>query len=448
MKLYSKVIMFLALVLAFSGIHVSFAASTFPDVPEDNVNNKAVEYLKQKGIISGYPDGTFKPDKSINRAEALKIALNAAASLETQEMESASIAFPDVKEKDWFYTFVSKAFALKIAAGYPDGKFKPANNINVAESLKIIENSLKGSVSQEVAENPFPDVDKGTWYAPYALYAKNKQIVWVLDDGKVHAERDITRGEFAQIIYRLVYIKENKVDTFPLSTDWPQYRHPAERYTVKYPFSWEKIEAGTQLILWKRDKPNNQVSFARVFPNGATLVLAVDKNPEQLSLDDYIKRVQYEPSGELTRLVLNKYPFASISLADQGIIDFYIELPDKSILIGYSQIGSGLAKSQLSEEMRYIVGSIRYDESPRVKNAPVNEDEAFLSAARQSVMTKDQGKKTISLFSDAIIIETDSIGIGTGPVDYYYSTRYDVTLKYERSSDVILSIEKGKKTSF
>ena len=49
---------------------------------------------------------------------------------------------------------------------------------------------------------------------------------------------------------------------------------------------------------------------------------------------------------------------------------------------------------------------------------------------------------------DAIIIETDAIGVGTGPIDYYYSEKIDLTIKYERSADVILDAREGRTTKF
>ena len=84
------------------------------------------------------------------------------------------------------------------------------------------------------------------------------------DDGDLHADRDITRAEFAQIIYRLLYIHDNKLDVFPLNKDWPGYTHPTDHYSVKYPFDWQKIPAGSQTVFWKQDAANRQISFARV----------------------------------------------------------------------------------------------------------------------------------------------------------------------------------------
>ena len=58
------------------------------------------------------------------------------------------------------------------------------------------------------------------------------------------------------------------------------------------------------------------------------------------------------------------------------------------------------------------------------------------------------GIETLKLFDDLKIIETDTIGVGTGPVDYYYSAKLNVTLKHERSFDVILDIEDGETSGF
>ena len=140
-------------------------AATFPDVPENSVYYGAVEFLKTKGIISGYPDGTFQTEKTINRAEALKIVMLGNGSDLTSQ---TTLSFPDVPEKEWFYDFVRKAFELQIVEGYPDGNFKPGNNINVAESLKIIFKGFKVEIPQEVVNNPYADVEKSEWYAPYA----------------------------------------------------------------------------------------------------------------------------------------------------------------------------------------------------------------------------------------------------------------------------------------
>src|SRR5689334_8628050 len=104
-------------------------AVSFKDVPENTINFNAVEYLKAKGVVSGYSDGTFQPDKTINRAEALKIILLASG---LSGESTAVIGFPDVHTEDWFYGYVRRGVEKNIVRGYDDGTFKPGNNINVA----------------------------------------------------------------------------------------------------------------------------------------------------------------------------------------------------------------------------------------------------------------------------------------------------------------------------
>lgn len=417
------------------------AAASFPDVPADTVNYNAVEYLKQKSVISGYPDGTFLPEKTINRAEALKMVLLATAA---NTESTAVISFPDVSVDDWFYDYVRKGFELKIIQGYPDGKFKAGNNINVAESLKMILLAFGEILSSNITANPYPDVEKGLWYAPFADYSMRKTLIWPMDDGKLHAEREITRGEFAQIIYRLMYIKENKLEKFPISTDWPVYTHPTDHYLVKVPFSWQKLTAGNQLILWKQDQANNQISFGRTYPNGAVIVIAVDPNKSGSSFDDYLGKLKYYKTGITQKLTLNGYPFANISITGTRFSDFYIELTNNTILAAYSELGDGLNEPQILEEIRHVIGSIRYTE----ESSGITDRDSFLSKVREMVLIEGSSKAALDLFPEIILIETDAIGIGTGPVDYYYNSEYDVTLKIDRTSGTLLGMRDGKTTRF
>jgi hypothetical protein len=419
---------------------ISFAAS-FSDVPENTVNYNAIEYLKAKGVISGYSDGTFQPDKAINRAEALKVLMLATA---TPLDSKLKLTFPDVAESDWFYKYVQKAYELKTVEGYPDGKFKPANNINIAESLKIIVLAFNEQSSAALTADPYPDVLKTDWYAIYAYFCKTKQLITPMDDGKLHADREITRGEFAQIIYRLMYIKEKKLDKFPIDIDWPSYTHPTDHYVIRYPFDWQILEAGKNTIFWKQDKGNGQLSFERVFPNGAKVVAYVDLNEDRIAFDEYVKKLNYYTTGVTQKMTLNGYPFAVITIDNGKFNDYYFELPNKTILIIYTEAGNGPYSPELANELRYMIGSVKYTEATTGLTAR----DKFLSQVRAKILVKGAGQDAIALFKELVLIQTDSIGIGTGPVDYYYSADYDVTLKIERNSSTLLAISDGKTTSF
>jgi hypothetical protein len=443
MNLFKRVIVF----ISFLSLTLPFtcqAAASFGDVPENTEHFAAIEYLKSKGVVSGYPDGTFGPKKPINRAEATKILI--LATNPEVDINNLTLPFPDVKPGDWFYDFVRKAFALKIVEGYPDKTFKPANTINLAESLKMILLTFKVDLPAKNPEvNPYPDVDKNFWYSIYAQYAKEKELASAQDDGKLHGEKEMNREDFAEVVYRLMYIKESNLEEFPISANWPTFSHPSDGYSLKYPFDWQKINAGDQTIFWKQDVFGGQVSFVRIYPNSATVVGTLDPNTSKLTLDQYVTKIQYEAGAEMQSQTLHNYPMRTVTLTKDGLKDFYFELPNKTILILYTQTGSGLLKLQLQNEIEALVESVRHLEgaTPQPENK-----ETLLSQIRANLLVAGKGQELLNFLSDRVIIETDTIGIGTGPVDYYYTAQYDVTIKYERNSDTLLALKEGKTSAF
>ncbi len=90
------------------------------------------------GIVQGYPTGMFLPDAQINRAEALKILMLASQLKATQETLAQPLSFADVKTDDWFTPYVRLAVWAEIVSGYDDGTFKPDRAISRSEAAKMI----------------------------------------------------------------------------------------------------------------------------------------------------------------------------------------------------------------------------------------------------------------------------------------------------------------------
>lgn len=110
----------------------------FSDVPDSSTYAQAAAYLKEHKVIQGYADGSFRPENSINRAEFLKIILEGKG---IHPSGSAfKNCFPDVGTQ-WFASYVCYAKEHGILIGYPDGYFRPEQTINRAESLKIFINT-------------------------------------------------------------------------------------------------------------------------------------------------------------------------------------------------------------------------------------------------------------------------------------------------------------------
>lgn len=464
---------YLGAVIALSMLLINSVvlAGSFPDVLDSHKNINAVEFLKKNSLVTGYPDGTFKPDSTINRAEALKIIFLARKGLYGEEsINIKKIGFPDVKTSDWFYDFVVKAYSLDIVKGYQDGSFKPANEITAAESVKMITLGLdKGFSEPSVTIKPFTDVDLSSWAAVYLDYARTKQFIEANNDGSFNPDRKMTRAEFAEIVYRVFYTGQNKLDKFPISMNWNYCQTEGLGYKIKQPAGWMKLASDDQLILWRKDYAHGQVSFARVYPNSAVAVVAVDKNPQKLSLTDYLNQIEYGNDANKQEMTLNGLPYASVFLEQSGLQDSYFQMPNGQILVVYAQIGDGDLKRQMIEEIRYMIGSLRPFES-----GDQNLEECFGTEFSGGVSTGDNSQngnntteidllkseilklvmvngaleQALGKIDDEVLFDTDTIGIGTGPVDYYYSAKLGITLKADRNANIILASRSSKTSAF
>lgn len=181
-------------------------AISFTDLSSDNKYYTAVQYLAEKKIINGYPDGSFKPNGYVNRAEALKIILEGIDA----SLSKGKLPFKDMKTEEWYSKYVYTAYKKGVVEGNPDGTFKPNKTVNKAEFFKILLNGMDVSVDSSVSENPFSDVNKNEWYAPYFAKAKELKIIDAVTT-KVNPSANMTRGEVAVAIYRLLTISDKKV---------------------------------------------------------------------------------------------------------------------------------------------------------------------------------------------------------------------------------------------
>ena len=164
------------LLLLTSLIPSVFAAENpFKDVVEGDSHFVAIQYLKDQKLINGYEDGTFRADKNVNRAEALKILLTAIPRTKIQLSQQTPIPgfnFPDVQKNDWFYETVKSAFQNQIIEGYSDKLFHPERDLNRAESLKIVLLEAKTRLPKTVDTSPYSDVPLTSWFINFAQVSK------------------------------------------------------------------------------------------------------------------------------------------------------------------------------------------------------------------------------------------------------------------------------------
>lgn len=185
----------------------TFSALAYSDVSEGNPYYMAISYLTEKGLIKGYDDGTYKPNQWINRAETLKILILAsgiATEEEIANMEAKTMRpFTDTPLDSWYTNYLIKAAEKGIIDGYPDGSFKPGNDINLAETLKIFFESLAEDIDYSKTEEfLYDDTPLNEWFTKYTAFAASKGIINIYASNTVNPSQIVSRGYLAEIIYR------------------------------------------------------------------------------------------------------------------------------------------------------------------------------------------------------------------------------------------------------
>lgn len=175
----------------------------FPDVESDHGNITAIQFMKDNEVFTGYPDGTYQPDRVLNRAEQLKVYM-LLHGIDPDEEEYKD-CFPDVGD-DWFAKYVCYAEEQGWVEGYPDGYFRPAQEVNKVEALKML-GEIQGWAMQDPTEPSYEDTPVEEWYAKYVDFAKSAGLLE--EEGATFAPADgLTRGSTAEVLFRSLAVYE------------------------------------------------------------------------------------------------------------------------------------------------------------------------------------------------------------------------------------------------
>ncbi len=184
--------------------------SLFADIGEIHPHYKAIRFLKNEGIIEGYPDGTFKPDNVVSRVEVIKFILEGIGS----DLKYArTLKFSDTNLNEWYAGYLYTAMENGIVDGYPDGTFKPSNSVKKVEFLKMLIESMNIDVNPNVGRFTFTDVNEDEWYAPYVKFAIDKNLIDV-EGRQFKPNEEMSREQVAEAIYRVKILTETGESKF------------------------------------------------------------------------------------------------------------------------------------------------------------------------------------------------------------------------------------------
>lgn len=177
----------LVLALIMGSFSFAFAANTDNQKYSDIAGKKcegAVTVLSALGVVDGYADGTYKPEKVVTRAEMAKLLIVALGM--DEYVKGTYTSFSDVGNH-WANSYIAYAASMGIIEGYPDGTFRPDNTVTYQEAVTMIVRAL-GYQDQYLT---------GTWPASHVSKAKGLGLL----DGIVATADGANRGDVAILLY-------------------------------------------------------------------------------------------------------------------------------------------------------------------------------------------------------------------------------------------------------
>jgi len=165
---------------------------SFTDVLPNSVYYDALVFLKEKELVAGYSDGSYKPSQTLSKVEAAKFIV-VAADLNLKKYDDISDIFPDADSADWYGDYIYTLYDAKVISGDADGNLTPQKNVNKAEFFKMLFIAMGEDIPAAV--------DGEEWFEPYIKAAQDMDI---LESGDVDTSKAMNRGEVADAIWKLM----------------------------------------------------------------------------------------------------------------------------------------------------------------------------------------------------------------------------------------------------
>lgn len=166
-------------------------------------------------LVKGYPDGTFRIEQGLTRAEATKIIVLASGNLAKQGCYDNDCGTPFVDLDMWQGPWVRGAWDMKIVSGVSADRFDPNREITRAEAVALVVKAFKipphygcynAHCGAGLPDDPFNDIVQ-MWQGQYLRALTDKGILQTLTPGKFYPDQAITRGQFVEMVYRAKSLK-------------------------------------------------------------------------------------------------------------------------------------------------------------------------------------------------------------------------------------------------
>ncbi|MFA5927849.1 MAG: S-layer homology domain-containing protein, partial [Candidatus Margulisiibacteriota bacterium] len=199
--------------------------TSFADVSEDFWASLPISQLATLELVNGYPDGNFKPQGDITRAEVTTLLAKAR---EANPIGKPVTLFNDMTVGHWANNYVNGSYALGLVTGYPDGSFAPKNNITRAEGVALITRFDGIVVPAKVENSPYEDVSADHWVAPLLTVAKAAGLLSYLNSNMFEDKKMLNRAETVEILSKTEYVRKKLDDLY----NWDSYVYQTQEKIV------------------------------------------------------------------------------------------------------------------------------------------------------------------------------------------------------------------------
>ena len=200
----------LVLAVVFGISCASTIAKEYKDLPKNHWAYKQIQILTDFDVVVGYPDGLYRPDQKVTRAEFSSIIVKAFD--QANAPITNPVKFKDVSQKDWFYGVVQRAVMFDLLKGYPNGNFKPRGTVARGHIISTVVNaltteSISNQKAKDILENSYDDYDQ---LPDWLIIAAGKaEILGMVvkepgEDSYINADRPATRAELAAFVVKML----------------------------------------------------------------------------------------------------------------------------------------------------------------------------------------------------------------------------------------------------
>lgn len=282
---------------------VAEVSRVFPDISGHWAQGE-IEKMSKIGILKGFPDGYFKPDQMVTRAQFAKVITIA---LRIPEVKPDVPTFPDVGKDHWAYGYIEAAAKRGLLKGFPDGTFRPDDQVSKPQIVKII--AQENGWTSSPASATFADIDKSHWAFAYVEGAVVQGILrkadpYINQSDSVFGDVPATRAQACVLVYRMM----EKTGAFGSTTPTPT------------PVS---LRISKTVICTQLDSENKPVNPGTSFPASSTTKIfcwlsyeGATPNVSQITCKWYYEG---EALGEPTTVVTKQ---------TSGTAAFHIEVPE------------------------------------------------------------------------------------------------------------------------